>query len=402
MAEYFAVGGAITQDLGPTVDGAGTSGPTAEISQTTFRGNTAVAKVSDPDSAGPNAAFAPFAGLAAGGAIGNIAGSLTLTHATFIGNEAHGGDGDVGDTPVLSQGDGGAAIGGAIAVSDFAAFDTVGLPGRDAKIDISFTKFVGNGAYGGDAIGTATGGASAGGAIGFAIAFDESFGFSADAGAVRHSSFNQNVAAGGTGGSDGGNGGAASGGGIALRTGAALEVGHSRFRANTARGGDGLAGGTGGTGLGGGIAVDVLTTVVPLPIPVESFVSALDVNFSLFQRNRAVGGDGGVGGNGQGGAIGVAGPIDSVFGQSSAHVSRSRIAFNQAVGGEGTDENGGDGLGGGIFIGEDSTTTLRRDLIFANLALGGSGGTGEGDDVFSVNDLDLNALGPFFIRGRLW
>lgn len=406
---FLSVGGAITQDIGPTADGLGTDSPSAEISHSSFEANTAESIFSDPDAAGP---FAPFAGWAIGGAVADIAGSLNVSHTSFEANVARGGNGSIdlfgtGDPPVLSQGDGGNGIGGAIFVDDFSPFDVIGVPGRDAFLDVRHSQFSDNAAYGGDAIATGSGGQGAGGAIGFGISYDESFGFSSDSGVVRHSVFQQNLAEGGDGGADGGAGGVATGGGIALLTGANVDVNYSHFTHNSVRGGQGTQAGRGGDGLGGAIGVGTLILTAPFPptppFPVDQFVSSLNVHHSFFFHNQAFGGGGGVagdGGNGLGGAIGTAGPIGSSFGESSTNVSRSMILANRAVGGEGGSGLGGNGQGGGVFNGDDSMTTLAHDFIFANLAVGGVGGVGQGGGVFNseFGDLEIDKFTWLFTR----
>ena len=382
---FLSVGGAITQDIGPTADGLGTDSPSTVVKRATFRGNQARSLASNPDTAGP---FAPFAGWALGGAIANVAGDLEVSRSSFHKNVAQGGDGAVTESPFLAQGNGGNAIGGAINQIDFSPFDTVGVPGRDASMEITSTRFVSNVATGGDAALDGTGGQGIGGAIGFGISYGEALGFSDDSGRVTRSQFSRNVAEGGAGGSDGGTGGDAAGGAIGLTTAAGLEVGTSKFRTNEALGGDGPTDGQGGDGLGGAIGLDVLGTIVPIPgLPVGELASTIDVYRGHFYGNLAAGGDGGLGGNGLGGAVGNAGPVNSLFGtQSTAELARSIILRNKAVGGEGESDNGGDAFGGGVYNGNDSTTILSRDLIFANLAKAGSGGIAEGNNVFNAED----------------
>jgi len=374
----IGVGGAISQDLGPTADGEGTDGPTAVITRTSFHGNRAQALASHPDASG---AFAAFAGWGLGGAIFNTAGDLTVSHSSFVGNEAQGGVGVAGDDPVLSVGNGGSGSGGAIISSDFSPFDVIGLPGRDATLDVQHSRFTANAAYGGDADGTGTGGPGNGGAIAFGLSFGESFGFVGQAGSVSHSKFRNNVAEGGDGGADGGAGGSGAGGAIVVHGGVQVDVTSSRFINNTAQGGQGAGSESGGEGLGGAIGVDLITLFVPIPgLPFETFTSAVDVSRSTFVHNLAQGGnggdDGGVGGNGRGGAIGTAGG-------STADVSRSLIFRNRAIGGRGgaLGGHGGSGQGGGIFNGDNSTTTLSRDIVFFNLAIGGDGQDGGSDGV---------------------
>ena len=198
----IGAGGAITSDIGPSLDGNGTPGqPVVTISHSTFDGNMAQSLVADPALAGN---FAPFAGFAFGGAVSNLAGDLTVSHSRFVDNSVVGGDGTDGidgdpGTP------GGFANGGAIYSDDFSPFDGVEIPGRDSSLKVSHSEFVGNSSTGGNGGTGARGGVSAGGAISVSIAFLP------DAANIRHTFFQHNTATGGAGGADGGAGGDAIG-----------------------------------------------------------------------------------------------------------------------------------------------------------------------------------------------
>lgn len=401
---FLSVGGAITQDIGPTPSGEGTRAPTAVVTHTVFHGNTSEALVSDPDAAGP---FAPFAGWGIAGAFANIAGSLTASHNSLIGNEARGGVGNIGEAAVLSDGSGGAGIGGAIFSDDFSPFDTVGLPGRDAVINLRANNFIANGAYGGDGSETGSGGSGTGAAIGIGLSYDESLGFDADSGTVRTSLFHENVAEGGDGGPDGGTGGDGVGGGIAVLSAAELEVKQSSFTSNDARGGSGTGGESGGTGLGGAIGLDLLPLSAPIPgfPPPEALLPAVEVHDSYFAYNDATGGtggdDGGVGGNGLGGAIGVTSG-------STADISHSTLLWNRATGGRGGADggDGGNGQGGGVFNSAGSTTTMTKSVVVGNRAIAGSGqsggsdGLGQGGGLFNddTGELTVDPFTLFFTR----
>ena len=381
----MGVGGAITQDIGPTLEldesgapapGNGTDSATANIHFSSFHNNRAEALFNDPANAG---SLAPFAGWGFGGAILSVASQLNVSHSEFVGNEAYGGIGVARDgTP--SVGNGGNALGGAINTYDFSPFDAVGVPGRDSDLNIQYSKFIDNAAYAGAGVDSGTGGHAYGGAVGVSIAFFP------EAGELSHNLFVNNTAVGGEGGADGGIGGVGAGGALSISGGAEVDVDYSWFKRNTALGGTGGLAGDGGEGLGGAIGVNGLVTSVPTPF--ETFTASVDVNRSYFSHNRALGGrggdQGGSGGAGRGGAIGVSEG-------TGAAVSHSIIKRNRALGGEGGSDggDGGAGQGGGVYNGDNSTTTLAHDIILANMAVGGAGnsggidGLGQGGGVFN-------------------
>jgi hypothetical protein len=100
---------------------------------------------------------------------------------------------------------------------------------------------------------------------------------------------------------------------------------------------------------------------------------------------------GGTGGNGEGGGIWV-GPSGKV------HVTGSTVGNNSVTGGDGggIDVNGANGSGGGIF--NTGTVTLTNSTLQGNTATGGageaggSGGTGDGGGIFQSGTLILQGL----------
>ncbi len=371
----IASGGAITYDIGPSLDGDGTPGqPVINISHSNFSNNRAIALVADPSVAGD---FAPFAGFAFGGAVSNLAGNATITHSHFDNNSVEGGSGASGNP-------GGFANGGAIYSDDFSPFD--GVPpvlGRDSSLTVSHSTFDGNGSTGGVGDTGLPGGVAAGGAISVSIAFLE------EAANIQHSLFVHNTATGGAGGAEGGAGGAALGGALSVLAGAEVSVANSRFSHNTAQGGDGAAGGDGGSGTGGAIGLGRIVTAVPTPL--EGLLPSLAIRRSSITHNAArggAGGDGGNGGNGNGGGLGVTQG-------ASANVVGALIVRNQAVGGAGgADGNGGNGQGGGVYN-SGSNTSLARTSVFLNYAkagaagAGGADGQGLGGGLFNTDEDDL-------------
>ena len=378
----LGVGGAISQDIGPTLDGSGTGSPSIVITHSSFRSNRAEALFSDPANSGD---FAPFAGWALGGRRLIEAGNLSVSHTSFHDNEVQGGLGVIDVGP--SVGNGGAALGGAVFSTDFTPFDSDGVPGRDSETNIRFSRFVGNEVEGGQGVGSGVGGHAYGGGVAFSISFFP------EMGVVSHSRFNGNMATGGDGGASG-PGGDGIGGAVASTGGAAADIKFSHFTRNYAMGGDGGGSAAGGDGLGGAVGVPRLVTAVP--VPDFERPGHIDIRRSSFRFNVAAGGiggdDAGVGGNGMGGAIG----IDS---GSTANVSRSLLLRNQARGGLGGEfgGDGGMGQGGGLFNGSESLTELSRNIVFSNLAvggmgqLGGSDGLGQGGGLFNADDGELEA-----------
>lgn len=387
IAQVLGVGGAITSDIGPTLDdegnpGEGTPAASVSIRHSTFRHNTAEALVTDPANAGD---LAPFAGFALGGAFLSVAGEASVSHSTFLHNTAKSADGIRGNA-------GGTAVGGAIFSNDFSPFDAVGpIFGRDSRLDVEHSLFIGNAAVGGDGEGGGKGGAANGGAIGASIAFFP------EGGAIRHSVFQGNAALGGEGGAAGGEGGDGTGGAVAILAGSSLEIGHAKFTGNLARGGNGGPGAAGGDGQGGGVGLTNLVTSIQVDGAnlFDGLLPSVTIHHSRFLGNQAQGGrgssSGGTGGNGIGGGL-------AVDGGGQASVSRSSFLFNRTQGGRG--ETGGNGQGGGVGVTENNAELeIARTFLVGNQAVGGNGadadGLGQGGAGFNGGDPEDLALDAF-------
>jgi hypothetical protein len=120
--------------------------------------------------------------------------------------------------------------------------------------------------------------------------------------------------------------------------------------------------------------------------------------------NLARGGDGGAlpdgssagdGGSGLGGGIGVGDgvPFGLTADTSSVALHGVTVVDNLAEGGNSggflTSGNGGDGLGGGVYVANSSTAALRNTTVTANEADGGlssqgNGGSGLGGGVYNA------------------
>ncbi len=220
-AILVAVGGAITSDLGPTADGGATGQPTVTIERSTFTGNTARALGGYTDGV-------PFSGVAGGGAILNLTGTMTIDRSHFEANAAEGGAGSAGNTS------GGAGFGGAVLTGDVSPFGIA-----DSRLEVSRSTFVGNTATGGDG-GAAglPGGVGSGGAVAVSNGSDAEF---------SRNTFRGNAAVGGSGGADA-TGGLAWGGGVSGFGGSTLTLERNEFIENT------VEGGPGANGRGGGLA----------------------------------------------------------------------------------------------------------------------------------------------------
>jgi hypothetical protein len=320
-------GGAILNDAGSS----------AVLEDSTFTGNQATGAES------------------AGGAIGLYGGSrMTVSHCTFDNNLAQGAQG-------------GGAAGGAIHTSAFGLFSF-----SPATLTVADSSFTGN-----EAIGFSLG---SGGAIGV---------FNTSVATVSHCTFQSNRA-------QGGNGPVAVGFGGAISNGSAtLTVRSSTFIDNEARGGAGGSGGPGTSGspgwdgIGGAIAAS--TSFPNNPVT--------DVADCLLVGNRAVGGDGGAGGsggNGGPGGPGRGGAIANLVGGLT--LSDSVLMDNEALGGAGgargsgagtVGGNGGVGRGGGFSNERGGTATVSHVLIMGNEATGGpgvqggNGGDAQGGGLFN-------------------
>jgi hypothetical protein len=292
-----------------------------------------------------------------GGGIFN-SGTLTVRHSRFVHNQSLGADG----TSALT---GSSALGGAITSNGNAV--------APATATVSNCTFLGNQAVGG-AAGAGASRAGIGGAISNATGTFT----------VRQSTFRDNKAVGGLdNGVPGGFGAGAGGaiGNVARFGDATLNVSQSTFLDNEAVGGAAGAGGTAQPGRGGAIA-NYIFGGLPAPVTVKATAS---VSGSTLLGNQAVGGAGTTGGTGEGG--GIANLNGGVL-----SVSDSLVALNRAVGGAG-DGTGGNGRGGGLFVGGPSpvgtpSLTLQRSIIALNRADGGaasgggSAGLGQGGGLY--------------------
>jgi hypothetical protein len=324
----------------------------------------------------------PGTGLA--GAIGNAAGSqATVSYSTFDSNVARGGTGTNGG-PGQNGGNGGNGVGGAIS-NDATSFL---VPFTSSTMTVAHATFLGNQAIGGIGGTGGNGGSGGNGSNGPGGAINNG----GSTLTVTDSTFLGNQSLGGPGGSggaggNGGVGGNGSGGAIqnanpppALTGGAlvraTLHVSDSLFLGNEAIGGAGGNGGSSGnggagaTGQGGGL--------------INQFAD-WDIRNTLFAFNQATGGAGGDRGSGgliggTGGA-GRGGGISNING-SIGTLSDSSVLLNTATGGAGgVGGNGGNGQGGGVF--NDGPTalgtprlTLQRSVAVLNRADGGAAGNG--------------------------
>lgn len=284
-------------------------------------------------------------------------------------------------------------------LNPFAGFTLGGAIGNFSGLaSINHSQFYGNEATSGPGVDDNDGGDAFGGAI-FSMDFSP-FGFADATLDVSHSSFSHNAARGGEGGLAGGNGGRGIGGAVTTSIeffGNSGTLSYTVFQHNLAVGGEGGASsGDGGDGKGGGIA--------------NLAGAVLNVEHVKLIHNQARGGaggpDGGNGGNGQGGAIGVD-ILDLAGFESrlpSVNVANSRFVANEAVGGEGDIDggSGGDGLGGGLSVSRGGTATVMRSSFSNNAAAGGngglagSGGNGQGGGLYN-GDASTTSLARSFV-----
>jgi hypothetical protein len=92
----------------------------------------------------------------------------------------------------------------------------------------------------------------------------------------------------------------------------------------------------------------------------------------------------------RGGGISNAGGPTLTTGGISTTVIDSVVADNLAQGADGSAGNGGNGLGGGIFVDAHAALTLKGDTVTGNQAIDGAGaagfsnGKGQGGDIYIV------------------
>jgi hypothetical protein len=309
----IAVGGAVTSDLGPTLDGL-TGTPTATIDRSTFTGNRAEAMAG-------YIGGAAFTGLGGGGAVINITGAMAVTRSTFDGNAA------VGGTLALPGGaSGGPGFGGAINSSNVSPFGV-----GQSTLAVSRTTFVHNTATGGTG-GAAglPGGEGNGGAV---------YVTNGGRATLARNAFADNAARGGTGGADA-RGGNATGGAVGASAGASLSLARDLFLANTAAGGAGTGTGAAGVGRGGGLGLHDLNDLAGWAAGV---LPTADSSRDQFLGNRALGGLGG-----------------GIYNEGTLTVTKGVVVGNRAVG------VGGPGIGGGVY--NLGTIDLDDSLVVGNFA----------------------------------
>lgn len=329
----IAVGGAVTSDLGPTVDGSGTSGqPTVTIDRSSFVDNSSEAAAGYIDGVA-------FSGLGGGGAVLNVTGSMTITRSHFTGNSAQGGNGAVpGSTS------GGPGFGGAILTGDASPFGIA-----ESSLTVLSSSFADNMATGGPGgADDLAGGISAGGAIAVTNG--------SDAHLIRNN-FRGNSSTGGDGGNDA-NGGIGTGGGVSGAGGAELSLLRNTFVENKAVGGSGSGEGSGAAGRGGALGLDSVALAGFFPGP-----STAEVVSDRFERNEATGAGGGI------------------YNEGDLSVTRARLFDNRAVGLADVQIDfypgysfQGAALGGGIS--NLGSVELSNARLIGNQAVGADGAVG--------------------------
>jgi hypothetical protein len=387
-----AIGGAIGSGAFFT-----TATPTVAIAGSTLRGNQS--------RGGTNVvvgAFESDAGTGRGGAVGAVAGDVSVSHSAISGNVAQGGARFRLETEFfgenLVQEGGSAGFGGGIHHQFNFGFSS---PAASLTVSITDSTMSGNAAQGGGPSAFAFGGG-----LSTRLADVQ----------VSNSIVSGNQAIGSPGGGftiffgftffNGG--GHAVGGGI-NSGGGSLTISGSTVKDNLALGGPGgpsAASGGGGAGLAGGILSSDRTLVL---------------TNSTLSGNRAIGGDatpGGIeGGSGEAGALatdpGLAGMTATISGTTfannvaqggnggrfftgSANAGGARVRFtslqmtdctfmgNEARGGAGGAGSGSGGAGGpggtaftaGLHVTEGSTATISNTSFVGNLSQGGPGGAG--------------------------
>jgi hypothetical protein len=342
LRDSEAIGGASTGLGGSGFGGAiwNDPGGVLTIRDGSFRANQAIGGVHGKALPPGN----PFS-VGDGGAIFNAA-TLDVRNSTFDGNQSHGGAG-------LN----GVAGGGGASAAIKSGGEDDDPPAQTTVLHCLFTN---NQAIGGAGGAGAVGGQGTGGA------------FLADHGAnVLHDcTFLGNEAIGGAGGA-GANGGPGRAGALRVgpRDGSVSALATDCFFAgNEAIGGAAGVGGVGGLAEGGAIA--------NVQIIANNNTSSLTILDCVLTDNEAVGGAGTVGGVARGGGISTEGGPTLTTGGISSTIVDSRISRNEARGGDGSAGNGGNGLGGGVFVDAHATLTLTDSRITLNEADGGSGGGG--------------------------
>ena len=343
-----------------------------------------------------------------GGGIVNVASRLTVSRSTFVGNQAIGGPG------------GGAARGGAIDTSNaldvrigdstFVGNQAIGADGRGGigfgrggglyntagTVTVENSTFQGNLARGGS--NNTRSGALIGPAGGGGI-------FNADAATLflTGSTVAGNLALGGSNNiSTGGNGNVGNAYGGGLSNVGTVTISDSVFKDNEARGGsanrgDGASFQFVGTSTGGGIFTSAQNT--------SGQPASLTLSNVTLRHNRAVGGDDNTAGTfvnaGIGGGLANNGSNPfAATGGSTIILVNSNVANNQAVGGRGAD-----GLGGGIANVLGGVVHISGDTLTQNAAQGGDGGDGLGGGIYngvaSTHPSNFNAPTVLTVEGSV-
>lgn len=366
-----ATGGAIASDRGPE-----TEGGSVQIRHSSFVDNVAQSVLGQTDF--PDAF--PYSGAGGGGAIGNFAGSLTVSHSEFVGNEAIAG---------------GQAFGGAISST---GVDLFGI--ASATLDVRHSTFNGNRATAGVGIRSdatnADGAEAYGGAVSVFLGSD---------GTLRHNSFQDNLAVGGAGLGDTGNGGNATGGAVAGITNIDLTLARNAFTGNGAVGGAGADEGLNGNGQGGGVGLGVWSVAggeFDALVPSASMsgdrlvanqadgigggvynAGELTIRRALFGGNEATGGTQSIV---YAGSIGTAGGAmgGGVANFGSLAISQSQFRGNVVRGADEVDSTmavyGGTGFAGAAFGGGLSNhghATVENSRFERNVSEAGDGGNGD-------------------------
>ena len=160
------------------------------------------------------------------------------------------------------------------------------------------------------------------------------------------------------------------GGGAILNVTGLMSVDRSHFVDNSAHSGQGIGGAVrGGPAFGGAINSSNIS-------PFGAAQSVLDVRRSTFINNSAHGGDGGAtgseGGEAGGGAI-------KITNGGQANLERNRFEGNTATGGDGIgDGDGGAATGGAVAASAGASMNLNRDRLTGNSADGGAAEDGDG------------------------
>jgi hypothetical protein len=248
-----------------------------------------------------------------------------------------------------------AAARGGIYIVDTAVGGAI-ISFNNAILIVDHCNFSGNEALAGS---NATSGTTGQGMIGLAVGGAL---FNLGAATVTNSTFNGNIAQGGSGNADtngdlrvgSGAGGAITNNPFFDGTGGTLNVGTCTLTNNQARGGSGNSGGLlSNDGIGGALA--------------NQFGATATLTSTTFTDNQAVGGSG---------ADSLGGALANLLG-STLSVSGCTLSGNQATGGAGgLGANGGNGFGGGLYNDGTSALAVAGSAITNNSATGGAASGG--------------------------